>query len=129
MLMNLITFAKGIQTRIKNDYKAVDNISHNVREVPDADGAHVQSSRAYAHVLQAICERDVEVGRRLHSACVADFFFHRCGYLHSNENQRAEPVDASLDNGICHSRDSLAGVFKCLYVFDTCREDRVEHRL
>ena len=63
MLMNLITFAKGIQTRIKNDYKAVDNISHNVREVPDADGAHVQSSRAHAHVLQAICERDVEVGR------------------------------------------------------------------
>lgn len=28
--MNLITFAKGIQTRIKNDYKAVDIISDHL---------------------------------------------------------------------------------------------------
>ena len=56
---NFVTFVPSydlaIKEQIKSEYnfgnKINHHISNNVREVPVVDGAHVQSSRAYAHVF------------------------------------------------------------------------------
>ena len=54
--------------------------------------------------------------------------FYRSRYYHTNQAEHRKPFHATLDGGICHPRNYVAGVLVLHHVSDIGRQSRLEHR-
>ena len=55
-------------------------------------------------------------------------FFHRSRYYHTNQAEHRKPFHATLDGGVCHPRNYVAGILILHHVSDIGRQSRLEHR-
>ena len=103
-------------------------LADHVRPIYHTDGTHILNAREDENVLEAVCQGDAAIGHQLHRHRATHLVFHRCRYLHPDEGQHRESMDATLGGWLHHSRNHAIGVFEQYYVSDIGWQSWFEHR-